>query len=519
MELGDRSAAVGRAILDALWIAVALPRLPLDVFLRGGLLAPSHQHSPHAAVDARMVLAVNAAAAACGVQPGMSLTTAYALVPHLVAKRRDPPRERDALEAAATWAAQFTPNVVIRDDMAGATSLAGLQLEISGSLKLFGGLAPIRDGLASGLDALGVAATYAVAPTARGAWWLNRAGMTTPITDVAVLTAALTRLPIGVLDCSSRILNMLEAIGARTIGDVVALPRAGFARRFGPELLEALDEATGRRPTAHRYFEPPERFHAKLELPALVENAQALVFAYRRLFVQLEGLLRARASGVEQLALVMQHEDHTDSTLTLGLVVPASSAEHFTTLARERLERFTLPASVHTIRLVADVLVPLAGGNLQLFEDTLQRENDWAKLVERLRARLGVQAVQGLTIAAEHRPEYVAHAIEPRAAASRKTPDPPNFGPRPLWLLAQPRPLLERNAQPFDDGPLTLLAGPERIESGWWDGGDIARDYFIATRTDRSLVWIYRERQSVSSAATSATSNVKSGWFLHGLFA
>ena len=140
MELGDRSAAVGRAILDALWIAVALPRLPLDVFLRGGLLAPSHQHSPHAAVDARMVLAVDAAAAACGVQPGMSLTTAYALVPHLVAKRRDPPRERDALEAAATWAAQFTPNVVIRDDMAGATSLAGLQLEISGSLKLFGGL-------------------------------------------------------------------------------------------------------------------------------------------------------------------------------------------------------------------------------------------------------------------------------------------------------------------------------------------------------------------------------------------
>mgnify|MGYP000057601428 FL=1 len=56
------------------------------------------------------------------------------------------------------------------------------------------------------------------------------------------------------------------------------------------------------------------------------------------------------------------------------------------------------------------------------------------------------------------------------------------------WLLEAPRPLPEKNAVPLhEDGPLTLLAGPERIESGWWDGGDVKRDYFIA-RTPRDSV-------------------------------
>ena len=69
-----------------------------------------------------------------------------------------------------------------------------------------------------------------------------------------------------------------------------------------------------------------------------------------------------------------------------------------------------------------------------------------------------------------------------------------------------PRPLEEIGARPHHEGPLDLLAGPERIESGWWDGGDIARDYFIARTQNEALVWIYRERGG-------------GGWYLHGLFA
>jgi protein ImuB len=51
-----------------------------------------------------------------------------------------------------------------------------------------------------------------------------------------------------------------------------------------------------------------------------------------------------------------------------------------------------------------------------------------------------------------------------------------------------------------------LLAGPERIESGWWDGADVQRDYYIASDRHGARLWIYRE-----CAGTKP-------WFLHGIF-
>jgi protein ImuB len=163
---------------------------------------------------------------------------------------------------------------------------------------------------------------------------------------------------------------------------------------------------------------------------------------------------------------------------------------------------------VYQITLEADLLVPLAGASLTLFHDHYgsDSDTDWSKLVERLRARLGHAAVHGLTIVAEHRPEYaVRHTelTEPRKAPQRAVT---SSADRPLWLLATPQPLVEVDAKPYRRGPLALVAGPERIESGWWDGHDVRRDYFIAQDIDRSLLWVYRDPAAA-------------GWFLHGLFA
>lgn len=84
---------------------------------------------------------------------------------------------------------------------------------------------------------------------------------------------------------------------------------------------------------------------------------------------------------------------------------------------------------------------------------------------------------------------------------------------RPIWLLPEPQPLPERQSRPLLDGrPLQLLAGPERIEAGWWDGASAARDYFIAQAYDGALVWIYRARLPLAQPTGE-------GWFLHGRFA
>jgi protein ImuB len=82
---------------------------------------------------------------------------------------------------------------------------------------------------------------------------------------------------------------------------------------------------------------------------------------------------------------------------------------------------------------------------------------------------------------------------------------------RPIWLFDPPLPLPERHSRPLLAGrPLQLLAGPERIESGWWDGALAARDYFIASDEDGALVWIWRERLPLTDAGE--------GWFLQGRF-
>src|SRR5206468_3761692 len=80
-------------------------------------------------------------------------------------------------------------------------------------------------------------------------------------------------------------------------------PREGPARRCGQGLIDELDRALGKLPEPREFFAPPERFAARLELPAEVTHAEALLFAARRLLVPLAGLLAARHAGVRAFTL------------------------------------------------------------------------------------------------------------------------------------------------------------------------------------------------------------------------
>jgi protein ImuB len=499
-----------------LWIAIHLPHLPVELLTRG-----SSSPEPLAVADGRQLADCDPKAAARGVRPGLTPSAALALCPSLDVRPRDPAEETEALLGLAGWAARFTPNVAIEFHDA-------LLLEVSGSLRLFHGLAAIVRRLREGLAELGYTATLAAAPTPRAAAWLARAGGGRFVEDPAALEGVLAPLPIDLLAREGAVLHGREgavlhgregaalhgrerealegftAIGVKTLGAAAALPRDGLARRFGQPLVDALDRALGRAPDPRAWFVPPARFHAKLELPAEVTQTEALLFAVRRLLVQLEGFLAARSGGVQRLALRLFHAESRATEIPIGLVAPARDAAHFTVLVRERFANVTLRDPVRALTLAADDIVPVAGETLGLFAGEHGAPGDWPKLVERLRARLGNPQVQGLAAAEDHRPERASRAGEPGAQYALPLPAAP--GPRPFWLLPEPRPLDEVNAVPHHDGPLALLAGPERIESGWWDGADAARDYFIAATRTRELVWVYRGRRPA-------------GWFLHGLFA
>src|SRR5204862_241976 len=159
-----------------------------------------------------------------------------------------------------------------------------LLAEVQASLRCFGGLDDLLGRLRAGLDELGIAASLAVASTGRAALWRARAG-----------GGRLEALPLEVMGFDT---GFLKSIGIRSVGELMRLPRDGLARRCGPQILAALDQALGRAPEAHAFFVPPERFAAKLELAAETTHAEALLFPARRLLAQLEGLLVARQAGI-----------------------------------------------------------------------------------------------------------------------------------------------------------------------------------------------------------------------------
>jgi protein ImuB len=478
------------------WIALYLPNLSLEALTRS-LATPE----PQAVAESHRIVACDGKVLARGVRPGMNASAAMALAPLLVVHPRDPGAETESLLGLAGWAAQFTPSVALELPDA-------LVLEVSGSLRLFGDAQRIVASLREGCALMGFTAVVAAAPTPRGAAWLARAGRERFVADLTKLERALADLPVRILTQDVGTLEALAAIGATCVADVLELPRAGLARRFGQRLLDDLDRALGCAPDPRTFFVPPTTFRARLELPAEVTQAEALLFAARRLFVQLEGFLAARAAGVRGLVLRLFHRGSRFTAVPIGFVAPSRDAVHFTALARERLGTLALPDPVRALALAADEIVPFAGAALALFADGPPAPGDWERLVERLRARLGAAVVHGVVIAEEHRPEHTSRACELTAntKAARATA-PPDLALRPFWLLPFPQPLDEIDAVPHHGGPLRLLAGPERIESGWWDGADVARDYFVALAPDRSLVWVYRSRRAPE------------GWFLHGLFA
>lgn len=387
----------------------------------------------------------------------------------------------------ACWAGQFTPRVSLAEN--------ALLLEIGGCLRLFGGLGALRGQVAQGLAEQDITACLAVAATPQAALWLaegdNCGGDTLDALAIPDLT-----WPPGVAE-------KLTRFGLRRLGELRRLPAAALARRIGKPAATMLARAWGEAPDPRPDFVFPLRFEHEIELPAAVENAPVLLFAARRLTAALAGWLNVRQAGLRECRLDLVHGQGT-TPLPLRFAEATRDGNRFERVLRERLERLQLTAPVERLRLVVESVEALPGTSGGLFDEGGAREG-MAALVERLRARLGEERVYGIAPVADHRPECATRQAPAGSPALITMPL------RPFWLLARPEPLAEIAGRPHRRGPLRLLAGPERIESGWWDQqegmGDVRRDYFIALTQDECWAWVFRELKAPG------------GWFLHGWFA
>src|SRR5262249_48996005 len=202
------------------------------------------------------------------------------------------------------------------------------------------------------------------------------------------------------------------------------------------------------------------------------------------LFSALGEFLTARQCGVLQLECRLLHRQGQTTRCVLNLAAACANGPHLAALFSERLSTLCLPAPVRACELRADELVPHLPDSHSLWQPG-EHGGDAAAvtegLIERLRARLGPEAVHGLALCEGHRPEKAWAVSTAPIAGQRRTSGnnsdrvealPPR---RPLWLLREPESLIVQDGLPCRCGPLRLVSEPERIESGWWDGEEVAR--------------------------------------------
>lgn len=474
-----------------LWLALDFPQLALDVLADGGDAAPFAVCAADGGL--RRVVACNGAAAALGVRAGLPLASALALCAALRWVLRRPALEAAALRRRATWASRWSAQVALVDEDC-------LLFEVGASARLFGGLRSLLERLRAELREAGFTVRVAGAPFPAAALLLARAGVARVLRSPERLAAQIAPLPVTLLGLPESTRDALEAVGVRTLGALLALPRGELARRYGQDCVDYLDRLRGRLPEPLVPFRVPERFRVEVELPAPVQQAEALGFAARRLLRELVDWLEVRQLALRAAAFVLRHDDAPATTIPLGVARPTRDLGHLEALLRVRLEAARLAAPVESLALEAVDCAAAEARSEDLFRRPGADADAAARLFEQLRARLGEGALQQWQLRADHRPER-AYTSAPEGASGE---DGEGLPARPLFLLDPPRPLAEWDAL---TGSRVSLVGPERIESGWWDEGPVARDYYRAQDADGVTYWLFRERDAAG------------GWFVHGLFA
>lgn len=475
------------------WACLWLPHLALDGVLRDQADPVRPLVLIAGPAQRRLLVAVNPAAATAGLRAGQTLAAAQALLGDFTVIEHDP-------HAYARWQ-RLLAGVLYRYSSQVSLDLPdALLLEVAGSLKLFGPWPRFAALLHDDLEALGFRHRLVLAPNPCAAWVLAQNHAELALNTPSALANALAQVPIDRAGLPAMVTGALRAMGLRTLKQVFALPRAAVVRRFGPDLLLQLDRLRGDTPRPLTWYQPPDRFDERIEFNYEVELSEALWFPLRRLVHDLAAFLTGRDGGVQRFDLLLEHEGRAATTVSIGLLAAERDPRLLFEIAQSRLAQASMPAPVRGLRLRADELPSFVPVGSDLFAPNAAQTLAWPQLRERLRARLGAEQVYTLGIEADHRPERAwqrqveANGVRmPRAtpaAAIAETEARVAFAARtiaplrPGWLLSRPIPLRSRE--------IRILSGPERIESGWWDGSDVRRDYYVVETAEGQRAWAYR---------------------------
>ena len=484
-------------------LALDLPRFATDRAIRR---EPALAAAPLAlwAADGprRLITAANDRA---GIAPGTPLADAQAIVPGLVTHPADPAGDAAALRALAGWCLGFTP-------LAAPVPPDGLVLDITGCAHLWGGEAPMLAEIARRARDLGFAVRAAIAGTAAGALVLAR-GADGAIVAADRQAAAVAPLPIATLRLDPPLAELAERLGLRRIGALAAQARGPLARRLRPATLALLDEVLGRSSRPITPIRPAPPAEAALDCPEPILTAEAIAAAIARLTARLCDDLIGRGEGARRLTLTCTRTDGTVQRIGMGTGLASRDADHLARLLAPQIEWIDPDFGIERMVLAAEVepLDARQGGLPGSAAAAAARREALARLLDRLRGRLGARAVVRLDPVPGHWPDQAVEPADPLAP-----PRPlPAGRPRPVRLARPPRRIDGVSLLP--DGPPVRLGaarvrraeGPERILPPWWQFGlcEAPRDYWRVETERGQRLWVFARRGEDAPE-----------WFIHGWF-
>ncbi|MDA0237620.1 MAG: DNA polymerase Y family protein [Proteobacteria bacterium] len=473
-----------------LWLCLNFPNLPIDIFSIG-----EETKEPVVIVEStNTIIASNNTSQQLGIQNGMALSAAFVLSNFIQIKHRKKNQEIKKLEEVATSLFKYSSQISIRLPNS-------VLVEIGASIKLFYSTQHLRNQILQTITDLGLHAHTAVSPTPLAAIWLSRYKIDATAFTISDLSQYIDPLPTSIIEPENTSGIKLHDVGIKTIGQLARIPRFAVTQRWGTHALDQLDRAFGKKPDPQPPFSLPEYFNSEISLNLPASSVEELLFGIHRIIQSMATYLQFKQRRVTQFELSIVNEQKLRHDFKFKLLVPTRNPKHLTHLAQERLNRENISSRIESIHIRSIQELPLIPSSHSLLPHEEQSELSRSHLIDQLQARVGEKSVYGITVCSDHRPEKTWRETIPGEHQHRT-----KLNHRPSWLLRTPKALTSTSDIPHLRGPLTIIDGPERIETGWWDDQDIKRDYFIALTQDHSQVWIYKD-------------TVSRNWFLHGIFA
>jgi protein ImuB len=396
--------------------------------------------------------------------------------------------------------------------------------EVRSTLNYFGGIQRIRSRLQAQLLPLlqswGLPGDIqqAASPTPAASLLLARAGCNVLVHRPENLRSALGGLPVQLLPQPAHKSRQLHNSGLRRLRDLWRLPQHGLRQRFGADFVGQLDRCLGKVASPIKPYHSPPFFRSRLEFEYAVENTQLLLHGVEELLARLCGFLRQRELAATHVSLNLEHEHQLATALDLELRQASRAEDHLRLLAQTRLDTLELPAPVLGIQIEVRHFQPFhASGHSLSGVETARSSAPSSRhliipLLEQLQARLGNAAVCSLLCRNAHRPEQAGQGLTygSTVGAANASMKAATTSQRPCWLLPEPLPLRQEQGRLYYRSSLRLLSGPERIETGWWSGQEIRRDYYVARNRQGMHLWIFHARCEEHGR--------ERNWFLHGIF-